>query len=350
MVASLFVAGLVASPAAVRADGVQLYGQADVFMGVESNTSPARGYKWLVDSGGMSTSYIGVSGSESFGNGTRAVFAIESFLRPDTGASGRFTGDTFFARDAYVGLSGPFGRLTLGRNTTPFFLTTLMHNPFGDSFTVSPMITHTFRDVPTIPGVSNLGVKGDTGFSNSIRYVSPSFSGLKADIVYSAGQERDSGVDRKAGRAIDGALSYGRGPVSMALAYRNINLSTAGDGHKQEAWQIGGSFDISVVKLQAQYQQSAERFNNSASDVDRKTYQLGASIEAGTGKLLFSYALSNISDTRAATSGKRESVSFGYLLPLSKRTDVYSAAYHDALKNPTGNTQTVGTLGLRHRF
>jgi hypothetical protein len=72
------------------------------------------------------------------------TFALNSFLRADNGAAGRFNGDAFWARDAYVGLSGAFGTSLLGRNTTPLFVSTLLFNAFGDSFAFSPSIRQLF--------------------------------------------------------------------------------------------------------------------------------------------------------------------------------------------------------------
>ena len=67
-------------------------------------------------------------------------------MQPDVGDSGRFPTDTFWARSAFVGLETPsLGRVTLGRNTAPYFLATILFNPLVDSFVVGPMITHTFR-------------------------------------------------------------------------------------------------------------------------------------------------------------------------------------------------------------
>lgn len=48
----------------------------------------------------MTTSFIGVKGNEDLGGGMSAVFAIESFMRNDTGSAGRFDADTFWARSA----------------------------------------------------------------------------------------------------------------------------------------------------------------------------------------------------------------------------------------------------------
>ncbi|MFP3548098.1 porin, partial [Rhizobium sp. SIMBA_035] len=85
---------------------------------------------WNVSGGGMSTSYWGLHGAEDLGNGYKAIFTLESFFRAQNGQFGRFQGDTFFARNAYVGVSSPYGTVTAGRLTTHLFLSTILFNPF----------------------------------------------------------------------------------------------------------------------------------------------------------------------------------------------------------------------------
>jgi predicted porin len=162
---------------------IRLYGLTDIFLG---QNKVAGDSATVINSGGMSTSFWGVGGEEDLGGGLKAVFALEAFFRGDNGAAGRFNGDPFFARSAYVGVNGGLGQATLGRNTNPYFLSTIIFNPFGDSFVFSPMVLHTFL------GSQLTQVRGDTGFSNSIRYTTPNFGGFKGDFAYSLGAENST--------------------------------------------------------------------------------------------------------------------------------------------------------------
>ena len=92
----------------------QLAGAVDVYAGRMQMAGDAQRTS-VVNSGGLTTSWFGVKGSEDLGGGLKANFALSSFFRADTGVQGRFTGDTFFSREASVGLFGGFGSLTLGR-------------------------------------------------------------------------------------------------------------------------------------------------------------------------------------------------------------------------------------------
>jgi predicted porin len=332
------------APAAFAQSSITLYGVLDGFVGDISNTL-ANGTKaggTVVDAGGLQTSYFGIRGTEDLGGGLRAVFALEAFLRNDTGAAGRFNADTFWSRSAYVGLaSNTFGTLAIGRNTTPYFLSVILFNPLVDSFVIGPMITHTFRGA----------LQGDTGMSNSIRWTSPKWAGFNADVLYSLGTEDLSGgPDKNAGKAIDAALNYGIGAFAATVAYRDIDLSANGNGREQQAWLVGATYGFSFAKLFAQYQQITEKFAAAASNVDYDTWQLGASVPLFSGSVLASYAQSDISDASPATPSKRDTWTLAYTYPLSKRTEIYGAYYMDQLKSPTGTEQTVTALGFRHRF
>src|SRR5690606_7418259 len=93
---------VIAAP--VSASSLNIYGTADMWMG---STRPIDGEsQTTARSGGMQTSYFGLGGSEDLGNNLKAVFALEGYMRLDTGSQGRYTSDNMFSRSAYVGLEG----------------------------------------------------------------------------------------------------------------------------------------------------------------------------------------------------------------------------------------------------
>jgi predicted porin len=344
-VAAAAAAALVAfAPLASAQSSVTLYGVLDTFVGHIENNSPTAGKAsaGVVNAGGLQTSFIGIRGTEDLGGGLRAVFAIESFLQPDTGTSARFPNDTFWSRSAFVGLeTASLGRVTLGRNTAPYFLATILFNPLVDSFVVGPMITHTFRGA----------LQGDTGISNSIRWTSPVWAGFRADVLYSFGNEDlTGGPDKNAGKAVDAALGWTRGAFAVVAAYRAIDLSANGNGREQNAMQFGVSYDFGFLRAFAQYQQIEETFTAAAANIDRETVQAGVSVPVGGGRVLASYVTTDIDDASPTTPSKRDTWTLAYVHNLSKRTELYGAYYSDVFKSPTGNEQTVAALGVRHRF
>ena len=140
---------LLCATGAQAQSSVQLMGLTDVFVGSMKNAGDAGSSK-VVNSGGMTTSWFGFKGTEDLGGGLRANFALTSFIKVDSGIQGRFANDTFFSRDANVGLSDSWGTVTVGRGLAPNFLPSIMSNPLGDSFTFAPLILH--MNVPLFNG------------------------------------------------------------------------------------------------------------------------------------------------------------------------------------------------------
>lgn len=356
----LQIAALLGSAAAIPAMAqttVNVTGLVDTYLGSmkysgDSNRTSA------VNSGGMTTSWFGFNGSEDLGDGLKANFKLTSFFRADTGESGRFAGnETFFSRDANVGLSGNFGQVSLGRDLAPNFLPSILFNPFGDSFAFSPLILH--MDVPwfNASGWTNT-TAGDTGWSNEIIYTTPVFAGLKANLHYQFGEQAG-----QTGRNNIGAnVLYFNGPLALTAFYQrvkvnnplelspgnvqpatNIPLPTGEFATRQSAWFLGASYEFTLAKLFATYQKTTQDI-----DLKDKTLQLGTSIPLGKGAILASWANTKRDGSAIGQPLKRNTTSVGYDYNLSKRTDVYAIYMVDKITDQsTGNS--LG-LGIRHRF
>ena len=180
-----------------------------------STKAPGGSSVKTVDSGKMTTSYFGFGGKEDLGGGLSAVFKLESFMRAHTGAQGRFDGDTAFARSANVGLSHKdYGTMTFGRNTTALFVSTLMYNAFGDSFGYSPSIRHYFTSGTTT---------GDTGWSDSFAYASPTFGGVRFGL---AGANKNSGSAVSNGGNWSANLGYGALQQAVTMGFTPAQAAT----------------------------------------------------------------------------------------------------------------------------
>lgn len=341
---------------AIAQSGVSVSGLVDAYAGSMRNAGDARSTA-VLNSGGMTTSWIGFKGSEDLGGGLKANFLLTSFIRPDTGVQGRFPGDTMWSRDANVGLSGGFGALSLGRELAPHFLPTILFNPFGDSYTFAPLILH--ADVPLFnaSGWTN-SVAGDTGWSNSIRYVTPDFGGLKVNLHYQFGE-----IAGNSGRNNIGINAlYFKGPLALTAFYHDVeinnplnapvgNVQPAGNiplvsgqfAARQKAWMFGGSYDLTMAKLFATYGGTSHDI-----DLDDKTLSLGASVPFGQGKFLASWAQTRREGTALGADQKRNTTAIGYDYDLSRRTDLYAVYMNDRItRQSSGNS--VG-MGIRHRF
>jgi predicted porin len=316
-----------------QAQNVQLYGLLDMSAGrFETAGTPK---VWRAESGNMSTSFIGFKGNEDLGGGLKATFALEHFLRLDTGSAGRFNGDAFWARNAFVGLSGAFGTTTIGRNTTPLFVSTLLFNAFGDSFGFSPSIRQLFT--PTL-----LPFFGDSGWSNSIAYSSNDMNGLSFSLLGALGE----GQAGSTGKNIGGNVLYFSGPLAATVAWQQVKngaFGTPPGWSSQTSWQVGASYALPVAKLYGQYSRVS-----TAATVDTKTtlWSFGASVPAGPGRVIAQYG--NAKADLAPGEATNKTLSVGYDYELSKNTDVYAVVMNDrqtGLEN--GNSVAAG---LRLRF
>jgi predicted porin len=326
---------------------VQLTGLIDAYAGV-NRLSGMSSHVAGVGAGGMSTSWFGFTGTEDLGGGLQAEFALTSFFKPDTGMQGRFATDTLFSRDANIGLKGRFGAIRLGAYTSPNFFPTVRFNPFGNSTVVSPLLLHSYVQTNGDRAVWRNAIAGDTGWSNQVSYATPSLAGVVVDLHYQFGE--------KAGRSgrnnLGARVSYARGPFAMAAYAQRVRvnnpldtgtpLNGPGSPTSQKAAFVGASFDAGFAKWYGTLQQV-----RGDTGVRDRTFQLGAAVPAGGGAFLVSWAGTRRSGQSTGRLS-RDTVSMGYDLHLSRRTDLYAVCMVDHVT--AQDRARTAVLGIRHRF
>lgn len=321
---------------------VTLYGILDLSVGSFENAhlEGVDARLTQVESGKMTTSFFGFRGVEDLGNGLKALFTLESFMRMDTGAQGRNNSDVFWARNANVGLAGDFGKVVLGRMDNFLYQQALMFNPFGGSFGFSPTIRLTYGAFGPD--------KGDSGWSNSIAYYMPNLSGFSfaGQVQLGESETEDDSAGLMAG--------YTSGPFAIGLGYQTVrsaelpkpNLASG----KQSFTLLGTSYDLGMVKLFGQMGQYQGKGLAAAVDNTKtKIYQLGAAVPVGTsGKVLASYGR----QTKELVGGdvKHTILTLGYDHNLSKRTDVYTVYMRDDDNRANFEAGNTIAFGIRHRF
>jgi predicted porin len=291
----------------------------------------------------MSTSYIGIKSSEQVG-ALQATAVVETFLRPDTAAQGRFNGDTFYARNAYVALGSKVGEVQLGRVTTPYFISTVAFNSLGDSFTFSPTVTQRF-------GVTNFNLAAggvDSGWNNSV-LAKTNIGGLTVTGLYSAGIVDDATGSTQSGKSV-GAM-YFSGPVGLTATWQNVE-----QGNKPNITSVivGGSYDVKVAKVFAQWLKVE---HSDAVTKEDRGYSIGATVPLGAGNTaMVSYSKFD-HDFVGNKSAETASWALGLSHSLSKRTDLYAAVRDTSYTNDGVNRTNVAWtdtrvtgVGIRHRF
>ncbi|MGF6274198.1 putative porin [Massilia sp. UYP11] len=208
-----------AAPALAQSS-VQVYGIIDTAIERLSNAGPNGESLTRMPnlSGGMFPSRIGLRGSEDLGNGLKAIFTLENGFGPDAGGVNQ--GGRLFGRQAWVGLSGDWGAVTVGRNYSMLFFSRFDTDIIGPS--------------QYSMGSLDLYLPNDRK-DNSIAYKG-TFSGVTVGATYSLGRDAataggpsatgcggESATDDKACRAWSAMLRYDSKRWGAALAYDTYN-------------------------------------------------------------------------------------------------------------------------------
>lgn len=361
--------GTLAGSTACAQSSVTVFGTIDTYAGSRQLSGSAR--NGVVNDGGLSTSHFGFRGTEDLGGGLKANVEISGFFGSDTGNSGRFAGDMMFSRRTAVGLAGGFGQVDFGRGSTPYFITMIRFNPFGDSSAFSPIFLHTYTggQFPMLAPQLNAP---DSGMSNMVQYTTPTIGGVRGSLQYGFGEVAgNTGKNR-----MSGSVVYSNGPLDMSLAFeRNSTalgaLATLPNPEtKQLSWLASLNYNFGMAKLFAQVEQTTQEFTAANTDRKFKTSQLGASVPVtAAGRVVASWAHSKIDlpvagvspytivpgfatpPAGAATSGvdpKRDTVTLAYIHSMSKRTDLYALTMRDKYTGLASGTSYA--VGMRHRF
>lgn len=339
--AAVAAAALAAGQAHAQSS-VQAYGLIDVSAGQFQNAGGVKLKR--LDSGNMSTSYLGFKGTEDLGGGLSAGFTLESFILVDSGGASRVPGvDAYWARNANVNLAGSFGRVRLGRMGPPLFVSTLLFNAFGDSFGFSPAIRQYYNAPFGTPLV------GDSGWNNAIGYSTPNLGGLSATVLVAAGE----GAATARGPNVGAHVLYFGGPLAFTAAWQKVEaqgtlgraISAFPGFASQSAYQLGGSYTLGTVKLFAQYGKIS---TDALADVDTTNIHLSASVKLGAGSVLATYGTSEIETAGSGVKPESKMLSLGYVYSLSKRSDLYAVYMSDKYTGRSSGTTLA--LGVRHTF
>jgi predicted porin len=329
---------------------VTLYGLADVYLGSTKLKTTVGGVstslrQTVIDSGGFNTSRFGLKGSEDLGGGLKANFLLEAGYDISTGAANNYTNpytgqtsNAIFGRQSWVGVSGGFGEIKLGKMWTPYDEVKGSGAGAFDANIFAPAnaiwASNTYQDRP----------------GNSIYYSTPNFSGFSAAGMYSFGENKGrnaQGLLLKAGEIGSLNVQYAGGPVAVALAYqieRQGNLTVGANPNKVKYTQLNGSYDFKVAKLLAAYGNVKE------GNAKANEYQIGVDVPLGAVTVSTGIANSKVTGVSAAAI---KSTAFGLAAKyeLSKRTFLYTGLQLTKVKT-TGVEAKTDTFaaGVQHKF
>jgi predicted porin len=298
---ALAVAGLV-SGAAFAQSNVTIYGIADAsYIYSKSDDNKFSG----IDSGGWSGGRIGFRGEEALGNGLKAIFTYEFGTNIDENVALNQT------RQAFVGFSGNFGSVTLGRQYAPSFMY-LGATTANDITGVNPVNLSLGNYFVTMQ------TGGGSRWNNSIAYHSPNWSGLDFRAIYGFGEQVGPNNDTSDLGRFGLGVRYANGPLYLTAIYQQSeeSVNDADDGEK--AWAIGGNYDFKVVKVFANYLQ--QKLDGG----DKQTlFSVGLGVPVSkAGTVHFEYM--QFKDKSFDDDNKAKGFGVGYYHDLSKRTRLYA--------------------------
>jgi predicted porin len=308
--------------------GIKVYGVADAGIVVERG-GPG-GTNTYVSSGLNSGSRIGFKGTEDLGSGMKAMFVIEGGVGIDTGASGQ--GGLTFGRQSFVGLSGNWGTVSIGRQYSAYYKALRdVADPFEDGLAgQAPNIMAAPRRV-----------------DNSVSFSSLRYAGWALDATYGAGEVA---TDSTRKRSLSVAANYVQGPLSVVLAHHHREEAVLADHTRNSLATV--RYTLGAYTGHLAYAQ-----NRAVGGADSRDLLLGMSAEFGPHRVLGS-----VLEHQDRSKANRDARQFGvaYMYALSKRTDLYTAYGHINNKNGAGfvvgnatddgHTPTAFNLGVRHLF
>jgi predicted porin len=356
------LAVLSAAGVASAQSSVTLYGVADVYLGtINKKETTAAGVSSslrqnVVNSGGFGESRFGLTGVEDLGGGLKANFVLESGVDMSTGAGGTSSDgkNSVFSRNTWVGLSGGFGSLRLGRMWSPYDeVNGIGAGAFNEIF--SPANNNVFA--------SN-GYNANPG--NSINYTTPNISGFSAALSYSFGENKTATVN--AGRVVSANAQYAGGPITVSLSHQQEKANGAATAAKFT--KLNAAYDFGVATLRAGVGQvkngttslfvpAAIVLPATVPTVTPVTYdkardlQLGVDVPLGNA-LSMSAGVARGKITLAANAGEIKSTGFGLAAKyqVSKRTFFYTGLLLTKNDGPGSlefKTDTFA-LGVQHKF
>ncbi|WP_049018077.1 porin, partial [Burkholderia multivorans] len=322
---------------------------------------------------------------EDLGGGLKAIFTLENGFDVNSGRLGQ--GGLMFGRQAYVGLSSPYGTVTLGRqydSVVDFVGPLEAGDQWGGYIAAHPGDLDNFNNAYRV--------------NNAIKYTSPSYAGFSFGGLYSLG-----GIAGQFARNQVWSLGagYNNGPLVLGVGYLNArtpanfggmfnNGSSAATtavtspvygayANTANTYQVigaGGAYTFGAATIGATYSNTKFKgfsvgpfvnqtatFNNG--EINFK-YQLTPALILGA-----AYDYTQGSKINGSSAAKYHQGSLGVDYFLSKRTDVYVIGVY---QHASGNTldangnvvqahasingldpsatsnQVAARVGIRHKF
>ncbi len=273
-----------------------------------------------LDTSNVYPSNWGIQGIEDIGGGNRVIFRLESGINGNNGTTAQ--ANKIFGREAWVGMSGNFGRFQIGLNNTPemyglirFETGVLGHWDWGHA-------------------ANNYDFFNSTKIANSVLYTSPNLAGFTFSAMYGRGANGDPTLPSTLGDTVAAGIYYTNGPFAFEADYESQVFTTSSPalaGSPTETGThnlVGISYDFGIAKIDGivvVHRGAAAVRSLSATiyaDPNNIYYDLSAQIPTDSkGALMLSFGQYK---RQGDSAGNSTSYGLRYDYRMSNRTGVYT--------------------------
>ena len=350
----LIALAIAALPAAAMAD-VVIYGEAGAAL---ENTKTTIDGKSNGSVTGVENynSKIGFKGSEDLGNGLKAIWQVEQSIGID--GTNKNTSNTWATRDSFVGLTGDFGTVQLGRLSN-------FQNAYSNLDPWKSQAGWNAMSWPASAEVEATGIMSAAAYqsrlNNAIAYTSPEMGGFMVRALYSAAGEART-TNGQTESVYELGLRYAMagfyGQYSYTQGKNATLLGGAEADYKNKMHYVEAGYDANNLLVALNYVQTKNDGINQNDGDNLKTRAMGLNVAYTMGAFQphFQYQhgwknSTNVGD-EAGTNFNQYVLGLNYL--MSKRTMAHVAAgYVKSGDNDLGETVLKGTtyaVGLTHLF
>lgn len=337
------------SGAASAQSSVTLSGIVDAWVGQTNNkvgVSP-QGTNMVVDSGGAQASRWSLRGTEDLGNGLKASFVLEQGISVDTGTVTRVSGsDSGFNRGAYLGLTGNFGEVRLGRMLTAYDALRGSTNHLYDS--------SGFASTGQVWGAgataaNGLGAVTGSDYlargNNTVYYATPALGAFSGSVSFSADEKLSTATE--APRLATGHVKYTSGPIRIGYSYQSERFSTG----KNNFHLVAGNYDFGPVRMVGAIQKQTDQ--RVPGHQKSNEWELGLDAPFGQATVAVGYASAVTENAAGRKVVDASGVSLMATYDLSKRTRLYTAFRKLKTERADGSTSLDARrfgVGITHKF
>lgn len=264
--AMIVLGGLCMMGSAQAQSSVTLFGTLDAGITYVSNEGGHGNLKF--DDGINVPNYLGITGSEDLGGGTRATFKLVGEFILGNGSI--LPGEGLFGQEAYVGLENTrYGTIRFGEQhnfmTEALLLTGTDGVLYGGGF-------YNFRNGPfdklAIPenptGAMSWDRMNGVPVNNAVKYISPTFGGFSFGAVYGFGNVAGSISQNN---EYNFCVMYRNGGLSGGAAYMSQRYSGSEAGNPQiriENWGAGLRYMVGSVGFNGLFTTVKNKFTGAA--------------------------------------------------------------------------------------